>query len=46
MNLFIEAEKGVNGKASGDKESDIKNDDLYNLIVADNVEFIIIYQLS
>ena len=45
-NPFMDAEAGVDGKASGDEGSDDENDDLDGFIVADNVEFLIIYQLS
>ena len=36
----------MDGEESGDEESDDKNDDLDGFIVADDVEFYIIYQLS
>ena len=39
VNPFIDAEAGVNGDASNEKESDDKNDDLGGFIVADNIEF-------
>ena len=38
MNLFIDAEAGVDGDASGDEGSDDENDDLDGFIVADHVE--------
>ena len=38
-NLFIDAETGVDGDASGDEETDDENDDLEGFIVADDVEY-------
>ena len=39
VNLFIVAEAGVNGDASGDEEINDENNDLDKFIVADNIEF-------
>ena len=39
VNLFIDAEAGVDGDASNDEESDEENDDLDGFIVADDIEF-------
>ena len=38
-NLFIDAEAGVDGDASGDDRTEDENDDLDGFIVADDVEF-------
>ena len=38
-NPFIDAEAGVDGDASGDKETDDDNDVLDGFIVADDVEY-------
>ena len=46
MNLFIDAEAGVDGDASNDEGADDENDDLDGFIVADNIEFSITYHLS
>ena len=43
VNLFIDAEEGVDENASNDKESDNDNNDLVRFIVADDFEFKIIY---
>ena len=45
-NQFIDSEAGVDGEASGYEGSDDENDDLDGFIVADDVEFEIIYQLA
>ena len=39
VNLFIDAEAGVDGNASNDEGSDDKNDDFDGFIVADDIEF-------
>ena len=39
VNLFIEAEAGVDGDASNDEGSEDENDDLDGFIVADDIEF-------
>ena len=44
-NNFIDAEAGVNGDASGDKETDNENDELDGFIIADDVKYKIIYHL-
>ena len=43
VNPFNTAEAGVDGDASGDEETDDENNDLDGFIVADDVEFQIIY---
>ena len=42
-NLFIDAEAGVDGEASGDEVSDNENNDWNGYIVADVIEFLFIY---
>ena len=39
VNLFIYAEAGVDGDASGEENTDDENDDLDGFIVADDVEY-------
>ena len=39
VNLFIDAEAGVDGDVSNDEGTDDENDDLDGFIVADDVEF-------
>ena len=39
VNPFIDAEAGVDGDASNDKESNDENDDLDGVIVTDDIEF-------
>ena len=44
-NLFIDDKAGVDGDASGEEGTNDENDDIYGFIVADDVEYEIIYHL-
>ena len=45
-NPFIDTEAGVDGNTSSDEQTDDENDDLDGFIVADDVEYEIIYHLN